>query len=73
LQRLCRHVDLLGVELTRLAGLYPLDDVLESCRPVKSVPKGFTDQRVGRCMVLTLTSMNFYEQLAAFLPGDAPY
>jgi hypothetical protein len=64
-------VDLLGIELTCLAGLYQLDGILESCRPVKSVPKGFTDQRVGRCMVPTLTPMNFYEQLATFLPGDA--
>jgi hypothetical protein len=61
------------VELTRLAGLYQLNGVLESCRPVKSVSKGFTDQRVGRCMVPTLTSMNFCEQLAAFVLGDAPH
>jgi hypothetical protein len=54
-------VDLLGVELTRLAGLYQLDGVLESYRSVKSVLKGFTDQRVGRYMVPTLTSMNFCE------------
>jgi hypothetical protein len=73
LQRLCRHVDLLGMELTRLAGLYQLDGVLESCSLVKSVLKGFTDQHVERCMVPTLTSMNFGEQLAAFLPGDAPH
>jgi hypothetical protein len=66
-------VDLLGVELTRLAGLYQLDGVQESCRPVKSVPKGFTDQHARRCMVPTLTYMNFYEQLTAFLPGDAPH
>jgi hypothetical protein len=61
------------MELTRLAGLYQLDGVLESYRPVKSVLKGFTDQGVGRCMVSTLTSMNFCEQLAALLPGNAPY
>jgi hypothetical protein len=66
-------VDLLGVELTRLAGLYQLDGVLESCRPVKSVLKGFTNQRAGRYVVPTLTSMNFYEQLAALLPGNAPH
>jgi hypothetical protein len=66
-------VDLLGVELTCLTGLYQLNDVLESYRPVKSVPKGFTDQRARRCMVPTLTSMNFCKQLAAFLPGDAPH
>jgi hypothetical protein len=73
LQCLCRLVDLLGVELTRLAGLYQLDGVLESCKPVKSVLKGFTDQHAGRCMVPTLTSMNFCELLAAFLLGDAPH
>jgi hypothetical protein len=66
-------VDLLGVELTRLAGLYQLGDVLESCRLVKSIPKGFTDQCAGRCVVPTLTSMNFYEQLIALLPGNAPH
>jgi hypothetical protein len=61
------------VKLTRLAGLYQLDGVLESCRPVKSMPKGFTDKRAGRCMVPTLTSMNFCEQLIPFVPGDAPH
>jgi hypothetical protein len=66
-------VDLLGVELTRLAGLYQLDDVKKSYRPLKSVLKGFTDQHAGRCMVPIPTSMNFCEQLAAFLPGDAPH
>jgi hypothetical protein len=66
-------VDLLGVKLTRLAGLYQLDGILESCRPIKSVPKGFSDQRAGRCMVPGLTSMNFCEQLTTFLLGDAPH
>jgi hypothetical protein len=61
------------MELTCLAGLYQLDDILKSCRPVKSMLKGFTDQRVGRCMVPTLTSMDFCEQLAAFFSGNAPY
>jgi hypothetical protein len=70
---MCQHVDLLGVELTRLLGLYQLDGVQESCRPVKSMLKGFTDQRARISMVSTLTSMKFYEQLAAFLPGDAPH
>jgi hypothetical protein len=73
MQRLCQHVDLVGVELTRLSGLHQLDDVLESCRLVKSVPKGFTNQRAGRCVVPTLTSMNFCEHLAALLPGNAPH
>jgi hypothetical protein len=66
-------VDLLDVELTCLAGLYQLDGVLESCRLVKSVPKGFTDQRAKRCMVPTLTFMNFCKQLITFLSGDAPH
>jgi hypothetical protein len=70
MQRLCRCVDLLGMEL---ACLYQLDDVLEGCRSVKSMVKGFTDQRVGRCMVPTLTSMDFCEQVAALLPGNAPH
>jgi hypothetical protein len=61
------------MELTCLAGLYQLDGVLESCRPVKSVPKGFTDQRAGRCVVPTLTSMNFCEQLATLFSGNAPH
>jgi hypothetical protein len=73
LHRLCQHVDLLGMELTRLTGLYQLDDVLESYRPLKSVPKGFTNQRAERCMVPTLTSMNFCEQLTALLLGNAPH
>jgi hypothetical protein len=66
-------VDLLDVELTCLAGPHQLDGILESCRPVKSMLKGFIDQRVGRCMVPTLTSMNFCKQLAASLPGNTPH
>jgi hypothetical protein len=66
-------VDLLGVKLTRPAVPYQFDGILEGCRPVKSVPKGFTDQRVGRCMVPALASMDIYEQVAAFFPGNAPH
>jgi hypothetical protein len=66
-------VDLLGVEVTRLAGLHQLDCILESCRPVKSVLKDFTDQRAGRCVVPTFASMNFCEQLTAILPGNASH
>jgi hypothetical protein len=32
-----------SVELVCLAGLHQLDHILEGCRLVKSVPKGFTD------------------------------
>jgi hypothetical protein len=35
--------------------------------------KGFTDQRAGRCMVPALTSMDIYEQVATFFPGNAPH
>jgi hypothetical protein len=49
------------MELACPASLYQLDGVLEGYRPVKSMMKGFTDQRVGRCLVLTLTSMDLYE------------
>jgi hypothetical protein len=68
LQRLRRCVDLLGVKLARAAGLYQLDGILKGCRPVKSVLKGFTNQRVGRRMIPTLLSMDLCEQLAALLP-----
>jgi hypothetical protein len=47
LQRLHRCVDPLDVELARLTSLYQLDGILEGCRPVEAMPKGFTDQRVG--------------------------
>jgi hypothetical protein len=59
------------VELACLVGLHQLDDVLEGCTPVKSMSKGFIDQRVGRCMVPTLTSMDLCEQLATLLLGNA--
>jgi hypothetical protein len=49
---------LLGVELTHSASLYQLNDVLGGCRLVKATPKGFTDQRVGRCVVPTLASVD---------------
>jgi hypothetical protein len=71
LQRLRQCVDVLGVKLARATGLYQLDDVLEGCRPIKSVPKGFTDQRAGRRMILT--SMDLCVQLAAFLPANTPH
>jgi hypothetical protein len=73
LQRLCQSVDLLGMKLACPASLYQLDDILENRRPVKAVPKGFTKQHVGRCMVPALTSMDLYEQLTALLPGNAPH
>jgi hypothetical protein len=52
---------MLGMELACPAGLYQLDGVLEGCRPVKSMSKGFTDHHAGRCMVPALTSMDLYE------------
>jgi hypothetical protein len=73
LQRLCRCVDLLGVKLTCPAAPYQFDGVLEGCRPVKSVPKGFADQRAGRCVVPALTSMDICKQVAAFFLGSAPH
>jgi hypothetical protein len=33
----------------------------------------FTNQRAGRCMVVTLASMDLREQLAALIPGYAPH
>jgi hypothetical protein len=71
LQRLRWRVDLLDVELACLAGLHQLDGVLEGCRSVKSMPKGFVDQHVRRCMVHALTSMDLCSQLIAFLSGNA--
>jgi hypothetical protein len=61
------------MELACLAGLYQLAGVLEGCRLVKSVPKGFTNQHVRRCMVLALTSMDLCEQIVALLPGNTPH
>jgi hypothetical protein len=62
-----------GMKLTRPTAPYQFNGVLEGCRPVKSVLKGFTDQRVGRCMVPALTSMDFCEQVAAFFSSNAPH
>jgi hypothetical protein len=61
------------MKLARVTGLYELDDVLEGCRLVKSVLKGFIDQRARRHMIPTLTSMDLYEQLTTFLPANTPY
>jgi hypothetical protein len=49
-------------------GLYQLDGVLESRRPVKAMLKGFTNQPVGRYMVYAVAFIDLYEQLAALLP-----
>jgi hypothetical protein len=61
------------MKLARVIGLYQVDDVLEGGRPVKSMPKGFTDQRAGRCMIPTLASMDLCEHLAAFHPANTPH
>jgi hypothetical protein len=61
------------MELACHADLYQLDDILEGCRSVKSMPKGFTDQRAGRCMVPTLTSMDLCEQLTTLITGNTPH
>jgi hypothetical protein len=37
-------VDLFGVKLAHATDLYQLDGIVEGCRLVKSVSKGFTDQ-----------------------------
>jgi hypothetical protein len=66
-------VDLLGVKLTHATGFYQLDSVMEGCRPVKYVPKGFIEQRAGRRVIPTLTSMYFYEQLTAILSGNTSH
>jgi hypothetical protein len=34
--------------------------------------EGFTNQRVGKCMVSTLASMDLCEQLTTLFPGYAP-
>jgi hypothetical protein len=65
-------MDLLGIKLACSASLYQLDDILEGCRPVKAMPKGFTDQRVRWCMVATLASMDLYKQLTALFSVCAP-
>jgi hypothetical protein len=61
LQRLCQDVNLLGVELAHSAGLYQLDGVLVGCKLVEAMPEGFIDQRAGRCVVPTLTSIELCE------------
>jgi hypothetical protein len=49
------------MELACPTGLYQLDGILEGYRLVKSMLKGFTDQRAGRCMIPALASMDLYE------------
>jgi hypothetical protein len=49
------------MELTCPTGPYQFDGILEGCRSVKSMSKGFIAQRAGRCMVLALTSMGLCE------------
>jgi hypothetical protein len=68
-----RCVDLLGMKLAGPTSLYQLDGVQDSCRPVKAVSEGFTNQHVGRCMVVILASMNLYKQLTALRPGYASH
>jgi hypothetical protein len=36
-------VDLLGIKMACPTGLYQLDSILEGYKPVKAMPKGFTD------------------------------
>jgi uncharacterized protein YbcC (UPF0753/DUF2309 family) len=65
-------VDLLDMELAYPASPYQLNGILNGCRLVKTMPKGFTDQHAIRFVVAALTSMDLCEQLAAFFTGYAP-
>jgi hypothetical protein len=56
-----QRVDLLGMKLACPASLYRFDGILEGCRSVKAMPKGFSDQRAGWSMVAALASMDLYE------------
>jgi hypothetical protein len=58
------------MELARFISLYQLDDILEGCRPVEALLKGFADQRAGRCVVPT--SGNLCEELATLFLVYAP-
>ena len=46
--------------------------VLEGCRLVEALLKGFPDQRAGRSVVPALALIDVGEVFAAFLPRDAP-
>ena len=61
------------MELACFAGPYQLSRILECCRPVEAMPKGFTNKRARLGMTSTLASMDLHEQLAALSLGNAPH
>jgi hypothetical protein len=65
-------VVLLGVELARLAPLHQLAGIQEGCRPVKTLPEGFTDQTAVRGMIPTHTLVDIREQFAPLFPTNTP-
>jgi hypothetical protein len=60
------------MELARFTSLYQLDGILEGCRPVEALLKGFADQRAGRCVVPTLASVNLCKELTTLFLVYAP-
>jgi hypothetical protein len=64
-------MDLLGMELARLAPLDHLSGVRECRRPVEAVAISFLDKCASRGMMSTLTGMNVSEEFLAFMSRDA--
>jgi hypothetical protein len=64
-----RH--LLLVELAIYAFLYDFHCVILRSSPVKSVPKGFTDDRAPRQVRSAYTPVYILQQLYVFFSGDA--
>ena len=64
-------VTLLCMALARPAAPNQLGSILESCRPVETLPEGLPDQRAERCMATALAHVDLSEKLPAFCPGDA--
>ena len=71
LKLLCRQMSLLSVEL---ASLTPADDLLclsQHSGPVKTLMKGFSNQRPQGHVMSTYSSMDLKEELFPLVGGDA--
>jgi hypothetical protein len=64
-------MDLLGVELARIARLDDGGGILKHLGPVETAPEDLACQGACRGMVATLSTVNVSDQHAAFLGGDA--
>jgi hypothetical protein len=73
LQRLCREVSLPGIKLAPFTVPHDVLQVGDRRGPVETLSKSFPDKCSRTGVVTTGAGMYLSQQLAAFIPEDAPH